>query len=152
MKYLKTLFFILSLVLIFVACDKEDKSDPVTPPPPPPPPATTGTIAGVISVPPGSSASPANTRVAIYANYDDWLNDRTLRTVAADANGNYSIGNIPPGSYYLDAWKDQNGDGRISLGDLYNVYGSGTWPNYQLSPISVVAGQTVTVNLQLVQL
>lgn len=151
MKYLKTMFFILSLVLIFVACDKEDKSDPVTPPPPPPP-ATTGTIAGVISVPPGSSSSPANTRVAIYANYDDWLNDRTLRTVAADANGNYSIGNIPPGSYYLDAWKDQNGDGRISFGDLYNVYGSGTWPNYQLSPISVVAGQTVTISLQLVLL
>ncbi|HET56683.1 MAG TPA: hypothetical protein ENN33_15925 [Ignavibacteria bacterium] len=151
MKYLKTLFFILSLVLIFAACDSDDKSDPVTPPPPPPP-ATTGTIAGVISVPPGSSATPANTRVAIYANYDDWLNDRTLRTVAADANGNYSIGNIPPGSYYLDAWKDQNGDGRISFGDLYNVYGSGTWPNYQLSPISVVAGQSVTISLQLVQL
>lgn len=150
MKNVKTLLFFLVLVVIFIGCDKEDKSDPVSPPPPPP--ATTGTVAGTISVPPGSSSSPANTRVAVYANYDDWLNDRTLRTVGADANGNYTIGNLPPGSYYLDAWKDQNGDGRISSGDLYNVYGSGTWPNYQLSPISVAAGQTVPVSLQLVQI
>ncbi|RJP60815.1 MAG: hypothetical protein C4543_04365 [Ignavibacteriales bacterium] len=148
MKNVKTLLFFLVLVVIFIGCDKEDESDPVSPPPPPP--ATTGTIAGTISVPPGSSSSPANTRVAVYANYDDWLNDRTLRTVGADANGNYSIGNLPPGSYYLDAWKDQNGDARISFGDLYNVYGSGTWPNYQLSPISVAAGQTVPISLQLV--
>lgn len=151
MKALKSILFLLIFTLFIIGCDEdEEKNDPVAPPPPPP--ATTGTISGVISVPPGSSSSPANTRVAIYSNFDDWNADRTLRTVAADANGNYMISNLPPGSYYLDAWKDQNGDGNISRGDLYNVYGSGTWPNYQLSPISVVVGQTTPVSLQLVLL
>jgi hypothetical protein len=152
MKQLKSLLFILFLALMFIGCDKEESNDPVTPAPTPTPTPTTGTIAGTISVPPGSSASPANTRVAVYANFDDWNADRTLQSVGADANGNYSISNLPPGTYYLDAWKDQNGDGNISLGDLYNVYGSGTWPNYQLSPISIAAGQTASVSLQLVQL
>lgn len=152
MKNVKSLLFILVLALMFIGCDKEESNDPVTPPPPPPPTPTTGTITGVISLPPGSSATVGNTRVAVYSNYDDWVNDRTLNTVACDANGNYSIGNLPPGSYYVDAWKDQNADGRISIGDLYNVYGSGTWPNYQLSPISVAAGQSASVSFQLVVL
>jgi hypothetical protein len=138
MKQLKSLLFILFLALMFIGCDKEESNDPVTPAPTPTPTPTTGTIAG--------------TRVAVYANFDDWNADRTLQSVGADANGNYSISNLPPGTYYLDAWKDQNGDGNISLGDLYNVYGSGTWPNYQLSPISIAAGQTASVSLQLVQL
>ena len=151
MKYLKSLLLIIFLALVFVACDKEDSSDPVTPPPTPPP-ATTGTIAGVISVPPGSSFNASNARVSVYASFDDWLNDRTIQSVGAGSSGNYTIGNLPPGTYYLDAWKDQNGDNVISLGDLFNVYGSGTWPNYQLSPISVAAGQTIPINLQLILL
>lgn len=152
MKNVKSLLFIFVLALMFIGCDKEESNDPVTPQQPPPPTPTTGTIAGVISLPPGSPFSAAQTRVSVYANYDDWNNDRAIQTVGSDANGNYTIGNLPPSSYYLDAWKDQNGDGRISNGDLFNVYGSGTWPNYQLSPISVAAGQTVSVNLQLVQI
>ncbi|NWF49691.1 MAG: hypothetical protein HXY49_04040 [Ignavibacteriaceae bacterium] len=141
MKKLLLLFVFASLS--FVACDKNDDSNNSTPPPPPP--ATSGTIAGTISLPPGAGGDITNTRVAIYQSFDDWNNDRVLKATATSTGGAFSLTNLTPLIYYLDAWKDNNNNTVIDAGDFFGVYGSGTYPTYNLSPIQVVAGQTTTI-------
>lgn len=150
---MKKYYLILSVLVAFlmffaVSCSKEE--NPVTPPPPPDP--TAGAIAGKVSLQAGVSGSVENTRVAIYASYDDWNNDRVLKFTAANSSGNYSIADLPAGTYYLDAWKDNDNSGQINRGDFYQVYGSGAYPNFTLSPVLVVVGQTRTINLTLVRL
>lgn len=142
MKKLLTLSF-LFLFLIILGCKKEE--NPQTPPTPQPTP-TTGIISGRISLPAGASGDLNNTRVAIYASYADWLADRVLRFVAASSGGTYAFANVTPGTYYLDAWKDNNNNTAFDAGDFWGVYGSGSYPNYQLSPFSVAAGQTTAIN------
>ena len=112
--------------------------------------STTGTISGTISLPAGAAGDVTNTRVATYASFDDWNADRVLKFTACANTGAYTIPGLPPGTYYMDAWKDMNGNSVIDLGDFFNVYGSGSYPNYQLSPVSVAAGQTVSINFQVV--
>jgi len=107
--------------------------------------ATTGTIGGTISLPIGAAGDITNTRVAIYQSYDDWNNDRVLVAVACASSGAYTFPNVTPGTYYLDAWKDNNNDLQFNTGDFWGVYGSGTYPNYTPSPFSVAAGQTTTI-------
>ena len=139
----KLLIFLLVLFAFFTAC-KDD--NPVAPQAPTP---TTGTVSGIVTLPAGASGSVANARVSIYASYEDWRADRVLKVTAAAANGSYTITDVAPGSYYLDAWKDIDNSASISSGDVYGVYGSGSYPNYTVSPFSVSAGNTASINSQL---
>jgi hypothetical protein len=138
-KLLFTSLFI--FIFLFAGCS-EDEDNPVTPTPTP----TTGTIGGVISLPVGAGGDITNTRVAIYQSYDDWLNDRVLTSCACASGGAYSFANVTPGTYYLDGWKDNNNNLIIDTGDFFGVYGSGTYPNFTVSPFSVAAGQTTAIN------
>ena len=131
------------LALSLLACGGTE------PPDPPDPPGTTGTISGRVSLPPGAGGSTDNTRVAVYASYSDWENDRVLRPSSAGSNGNYQITELPPGTYYLDAWKDNNNNRLIDSGDFFGVYGSNTYPTYQPSPIPIVAGQTSSISFEM---
>ena len=142
---------LLTLALGLSACDSGGGDD-TPPPPPPPPPATTGTLSGTIGLVPGSPGTVANTRVALFSSVDDWAADRVVYQVAADANGGYTISNIVPGTYYMDAWKDNDGSGTITGSDFYAVYGTLTTSGANLTPIPVAAGttQTVSVTIQLV--
>lgn len=144
MKKLVSLSLLLLVAMISFSCSKSNNS-PAAPTPTP----TTGTISGRITLAVGQAGSVQNTRVAIYASFDDWNRDRVIVSAAADSNGNYTLLNLTPGTYYLDAWKDNNNSASINAGDFFNVWGSGTYPNYTLSPIQVSAGNTTTVNLQL---
>lgn len=135
---------ILFFFLIVSGCNKEENTQ--TPQPTPQPTPTTGTISGRITLPPGAAGDINNARVAIYASFDDWLNDRVLRFVTANSSGNYAFTNVTPGTYYMDAWKDNNNNTFFDTGDFWGVYGSGSYPNYQVSPFSVAAGQTTTIN------
>ena len=140
------LLLVLLLGLLFLSCGSDEPTAP-TP--------TTGTISGTLSLAPGMSGDLNNTRVAIYSSYDDWANDRTLMYVAASGSGNsasYSMSNVTPGTYYLDGWKDVNNSGTWDTGDLFGVYGTTQWPNPTLSPFSVSAGQTVTINVSMIVL
>lgn len=135
----KLLLISLSALLFFIlGCSDDDDTNPVVP--------TTGTIGGAISLPVGAGGDVTNTRVAIYQSYDDWLNDRVLVAVPCGAGGVYNFTNVTPGTYYLDGWKDNNNNQIIDTGDFFGVYGSGTYPNYTLSPFSVAAGQKTTIN------
>ena len=145
-----------AVLLAFVSsCSKDDSTQPVTTTTTTVQTtttvaATTGTISGTISLPAGAAGDVTNTRVATYASFDDWNADRVLKFTACANTGAYTIPGLPPGTYYMDAWKDMNGNSVIDLGDFFNVYGSGSYPNYNLSPISVAAGQTVSINFQVV--
>ncbi|NNG26185.1 MAG: hypothetical protein HKM87_01555 [Ignavibacteriaceae bacterium] len=103
---------------------------------------TNATITGVGSLPPGVPGSISNTRVALYISQADWAADATFAFVACDASGNYTLSNIVPGTYYMDAWKDNNanfiwGDS----GDYIWWNGSGAWPaTLTLSPLQFTAG------------
>ena len=137
-----TFFFTLALALALTltACNS---GDVVAPTPTPTP--TTGTVSGTISLPPGTAGSTGNARVALYQSFDDWNNDRFVFQTAADGSGNYAISNIPPGTYYMDAWKDNDNSGTITGPDLFGVYGNFSAGGTTLTPIPLAAGQTQTV-------
>jgi hypothetical protein len=111
---------------------------------------TTALASGTGSLPPGVNGSIQNTRVALYISVDDWNFDRTFAFTACDANGLYTISNLTPGVYYMDAWKDNDND-RVwgSSGDYVWINGSGVYPNYTLAPLQFPVGQTTTVNFQI---
>jgi hypothetical protein len=133
----------LALILPLAACDSSD--DGGTDEPPPAPTPTTGTITGRAVLPPGVSGSVTNARVAIYSGLTEWENDSFVFQVGAGADGSFSIANIPPGTYYLDVWKDNDGNGFWSAGDLIGVWGSLSAGGSSLTPIPVSAGGTVAL-------
>ena len=110
---------------------------------------TSGSVAGVGSLPPGVNGSIQNTRVALYASVDDWLYDRAFKFGACDGSGNYNLPNVTPGVFYMDAWKD-NDNNQVwgSSGDYVWVNGSGVYPNYTLAPLQVTLGPPTSVNFQ----
>jgi hypothetical protein len=110
-------------------------------------------ITGTLSLQVGVSGDLNNSRVAIYLSYDDWLNDRVLKSTTATGPGTtatYTIDGVVPGNYYLDAWKDVDNSGTWSSGDLWGVYGTTQWPNPMLTPFSVAAGQTFNANVTMI--
>ena len=146
MRTAVVLLLVLLLGVLFLSCGSDEPTGPEP---------TTGTISGTLSLAPGMSGDLNNTRVAIYASYDDWLNDRTLMFVAASgsaSSASYTMSNVTPGTYYLDAWKDVNNSGTWDSGDLFGVYGTTQWPNPTLSPFQVIAGQTSTINVSVIVL
>jgi len=146
MKKLLYFLFILFFAVLYTGCssDKDDDDDDDNPP------STSGTISGVISLPPGAAGDINNTRVAIYQSFDDWNNDRVLKFTRTNPSGAYTMTNVAPGTYYMDAWKDNDNNTFWSRGDFIGVYGSGSYPNYQLSPFQVVAGQNTNITFEII--
>ncbi len=107
------------------------------------PPPTTATVTGTGSLPAGVAGSIQNTRVALYISVDDWNFDRTFKFTACDGSGLYTMANLVPGVFYMDAWKDNDND-RFwgSPGDYVWINGSGVYPNYTLAPIQFPVGTT----------
>ena len=58
----------------------------------------------------------------------------------------HAVDNLVPGTYYMDAWKDQNNNGQIDAGDLFGVYGNFSASGTNLTPIPVAAGQPANVS------
>jgi uncharacterized protein (DUF2141 family) len=146
MKKLWLVLFAMVLVVSVVSCGGDEEEEP-TP--------TTAIISGTLSLQAGVSGDLNNTRVAIYTSYDDWLYDRVLLSTAASGSGataTYTISNVAPGNYYLDAWKDVDNSATWNTGDLFGVYGQTLWPQPQFTPFSVSAGQTFTANVTLIVL
>jgi hypothetical protein len=109
-----------------------------------------GKITGVGSLPPGVVGSPEDTQVALYLSIDDWLYDRIFVFTTCDGSGNYTLDNVTPGIYYMDAWKD-NDNNEIwgSSGDYIWLHGTGIYPNYTLVPIQVAFGAIITIDFEL---
>ena len=134
-----------ALVLSLAACDSSEPMEP------PPAPATTGIITGSVTLPAGAPGSVNNARVALYNSFDDWLNDRFVFQTAISGTS-YTLENLVPGTYYMDAWKDQNNNAVIDAGDLFGVYGNFSASGTTLTPIPVAAGQTANVSFTITTL
>ena len=82
--------------------------------------------------------------VAYYQNYEDWAADAPVAFVATTGSGStvtFALTPVPPGTYYLDIWKDNDNDTVIDPGDFFGWYGSGAYPNQiQLTPFAVNQG------------
>jgi hypothetical protein len=57
---------------------------------------------------------------------------------------------LSPTTLYADAWKDVNRDGTVITGDFYGVYGGNTYPDFEPLPFDVSAGQTTTINIEVI--
>jgi len=109
-----------------------------------------GKVTGVGSLPPGVVGSPEDTQVALYLSIEDWLYDRVFAFTTCDGSGNYTLHNVIPGVYYMDAWKDNDNNGIWgSSGDYIWLHGTGIYPNYTLVPIQVAYGSIITINFEL---
>ncbi len=106
-------------------------------------PTQTG-ITGTGSLQIGQAGNVGNARVAYYANLNDWANDLAIAFVALQGEGptgTFTLNEVPPGTYYLDIWKDMDNNGVIDGGDFFGWYGNGVYPNGSLTPFAVVQGQ-----------
>ena len=135
-------WLLLLLVLPLAACDSSEDGAADEPPPPAP---TTGTITGRAVLPPGVNGSVTNARVALYSGLTEWANDSFVFQAGAGADGSFSIGGIPPGTYYLDVWKDNDGSGTWTTGDLIGVWGTLSASGTNLTPIPISAGGTAAL-------
>jgi len=103
--------------------------------------STIATVSGVGSLPPGVAGSIGNTRVALYISEADFWADATFAFVACDGTGNYTLSPIVPGTYYMDAWKDNDNSLNWTSGDYLWWNGSGAYPaTLTLAPIQFIAG------------
>ena len=119
-------------------------------------------IVGTALLPPGSSFDLSNSVVRLYLNdssgEQSWADNSPLRTVAvtgSGANVSFTIPNVSPQVYRLEIWKDIDGSGDFSFGDIEGHFGTNpaiAWSN--LVPIIVTANQTANVgviNMNLIQ-
>ena len=103
--------------------------------------STTATATGTGSLPPGVAGSIGNTRVALYISEADFWADATFAFIGCDATGNYTLTPIVPGTYYMDAWKDNDNSGNWTFGDYFWWNGSGAYPAaITLAPLQFTAG------------
>jgi len=83
------------------------------------------------------------TSLAAYENGNPYY----IELVPSDSQISYSfvIVPLPPGTYYIDLWKDVNNSGTIDHGDLYGWHGSGTWANHEMTAVHVAVNQVVYI-------
>jgi hypothetical protein len=113
-------------------------------------------IRGAAEAAPGPQIDLRNARVAIYPNdYDEWVLDRYVlatTAVGTESTVGFLFTGVPADTYFLDFWKDTNGDGQYNAGDLFGFHGSGEWPNDILfQPIPVVPGNVTDIDTLLVR-
>jgi hypothetical protein len=106
------------------------------------PPPGTG-ITGTITAPGGINVDLRNMLVRLYSDRDSYNRDAPSLIVTAQGNEfsvSFSFNDLPPGTYYLDAWKDMDASGTYTNGDVWSVYATGAWPNQTVATIVVTAG------------
>jgi hypothetical protein len=104
--------------------------------------AATG-ITGTITAPGGVQVDLRNMLVRLYDSVGSYQNDTPFTYVTAQGSEytvTFTFTNLPPGTYYLDAWKDMDGGGTYTVGDVWSVYATGAWPNWTVAPVAVTQG------------
>jgi hypothetical protein len=107
-------------------------------------------ITGSATLPGGSSLDLSNAQVKLYLNEAAWNSDIAAVTSTVMGTGASVTFNLQPApeTYYLEIWKDLNGDGVFSSGDLVGHFGMGAEVVFNnFTPISLGAGQTVNVGV-----
>ena len=115
------------------------------------------TITGTATLAAGVVGDLAGAVASVYATEADWAADNYLKRIAVTGSGNqvnFTISDLDDGTYYLDVWKDVDGSGSWTPGDLAGVYGdlNPTTGEASLNPISLSGGQTMNVQVTVYQL
>lgn len=126
----------LVVALVAAACAPEP-DDPVEV-------AAGAAITGSVVAAPGTGAALAPARVAVYASLGEF--DRGVaagETVTADTAPHTFVLELAPGTYYVDAWCDVDGDRAFSAADLYGVHAGA-------APVAIVLGrdQRVAITIE----
>jgi hypothetical protein len=115
---------------------------------------TTGTISGVVSLPPGLPGDLGNARVGLFTSIDNWSNDISARPFGRVSGSgptvNISETGVTPGSYFVEVWSDVDHSGTFTTGDWWGISGTSTWPNPVPTMVMVSAGGTATVSIYLI--
>ncbi len=118
-KYLVLLFV---AMFLFTNCSKDD-DDPA---PVVIVPGVT-TVSGTASFPAGSSGDLSNAKVSIYTSWDNWNNNIPIQFDNVQGSGaqvSFILTNMNAGNYYLDIWKDVDGNASWTTGDFVGWYGA----------------------------
>ncbi len=110
------------------------------------------TLTGTLFAPGGSTDNLAGARVILRAGATDVSNDQLVRYISTTGAGprvTFVAENVIPGTYYLEAWQDIDGDDLISNGDYYGRYGNAGAPGDNLPPLALAEGQTRFVLIQM---
>jgi len=109
-------------------------------------PATSAPGAGhlVVSValPARAAGRGEATRVALYDSFGALVADRMVAMSLAPGTEALVIGDftdLPPGAYFIDAWKDVDSDG-FDRHDYYGIVGEVTGPDVQPAAIVISVG------------
>lgn len=104
------------------------------------------TVYGRLALKPGETGDVRLARVELHdsAAWDS----APVYTIVPDSGGeffraSFEFRAVAPGPYYLLAWQDKNGDGKVSDGDLAGVYGGRYQPGSPGKPVMVYKGWTV---------
>ncbi len=118
----KYLVFLFVATFLFTNCSKDD-DDPA---PVVIVPGVT-TVSGTASFPAGSSGDLSNAKVSIYTSWDNWNNNIPIQFDNVQGSGaqvSFILTNMNAGNYYLDIWKDVDGNASWTTGDFVGWYGA----------------------------
>jgi uncharacterized protein (DUF2141 family) len=116
---------------------------------------TPGSISGTLTVEPGAIGDLDGARVAIYLSLANWQSDNTFQSVLATGSGgtaSYTMSDVPPGTYLLDAWKDVNANLQFDAGDFFGVYDTVQSPNSTPIEFFLSAGEALTIDVTMFEL
>lgn len=116
-QFIVSILGVVSVALFLAGCETKN-SNPLTENP-------YGTVTGSVQLNPAVPGTPSKTRVAIYRTIEDYFSRRPAAQAVADEHGTYVISSVPPGHYFVDAWKDNDGNGGLTPGDFYAVHCNG---------------------------
>lgn len=111
-------------------------------------------ITGTAALEVGQAGDLSNSRVALYADLTDyaaWAPALTMAATGSGASVSFTFDDLPPGTYYLDVWKDIDNSGDLSNGDFYGWHGSQVYPDGSLTPLAISEGQTETTSITVVE-
>ncbi len=112
------------------------------------PEKTTG-VKGQLILQTGQTGDVRNCRVQLFVSSD--LTGNPVKEVASEATGvdqtksDFLIENVLPQYYYLLAWKDLNGNGKVDHLDIVGVNGGTYRPGYGGTQVTVTDGKITDV-------
>jgi len=115
-------------------------------------------VTGALTLVPGDPGDVRNSQVALYSTLADWVAYAPFMFVASTgstaSSGTYTIGTqsqpVPPGAWFIDAWRDNDNSGAWNSGDLVGWFGSGgLGGGPSLTQFPIVTGQRKATNMEM---
>jgi hypothetical protein len=81
-----------------------------------------GTLSGTLRFQSETPASLSGFRINLYRTIEDLSMRRTAASATTDEAGMFSISGLLEGAYYVEAWKDNDGNQCVSKGDYFGFH------------------------------